>query len=98
TSFDIPLSEFPGLDGNLISQLKFQRSPFGATSEWYFDNIYFYRPATLQIPTIADFNVPTKALGDSSFSLTAPISNSSGAFTYISSDENVATINGDVVT
>jgi hypothetical protein len=97
-SFDIPLSEFPGLNGNLISQLKFQRDPFGATSEWYIDNIYFYRPATLLTPTITDFAVPTKALGDDPFALTAPTSNSLGEFTYTSSNESVATINGDTVT
>jgi uncharacterized protein YjdB len=98
-SIEIPLSVYSdqGLNMSGINLLKFE-SLNGGGKTVYVDNIYFYRPATLQVPTITDFNVPTKALGDASFSLTAPISNSSGAFTYTSSDENVATINGDVVT
>lgn len=49
-------------------------------------------------PTFGAFNSITKTFGDASFSLTAPTSNSSGAFTYISSDSSVASISGSTVT
>jgi hypothetical protein len=49
-------------------------------------------------PTIGAFTVPSKAVGSPAFQLTAPLSNSGGAFTYTSSNANVATINGNTVT
>ena len=49
-------------------------------------------------PIITKFDVPAKALGTAPFSLVAPITNSSGAFTYTSSDTSVATIDGSMVT
>ena len=45
------------------------------------------------------FTVPTKSFGDASFNLTAPVSDSSGAFTYTSSNTSVATVtSGGTVT
>ena len=49
-------------------------------------------------PTIGTFTVPTKNYGDAAFALTAPTSNSAGAFTYTSSNTAVATITGTTVT
>jgi hypothetical protein len=49
-------------------------------------------------PTITNFSVPEKVTADAPFSLVAPTSNSSGAFTYTSSNTSVATINGSMVT
>jgi len=50
-------------------------------------------------PTIRNFNNMTKTYGvDISFNLLGPNSNSNGAFTYTSSDEDVASIVGDVIT
>ena len=49
-------------------------------------------------PTLGAFPNVTKVLGDNPFMLTAPTSNSAGAFTYESSDANVATISGNTVT
>ncbi len=49
-------------------------------------------------PTISGFSVPAKVVGDSSFALTSPTSNSAGAFTYTSSNTAVATIAGNMVT
>ena len=49
-------------------------------------------------PSLTNFSVPSKTAGDASFTLVPPRSNSTGAFTYASSDPEVATINGDVVT
>ncbi|MBD0725479.1 hypothetical protein B6A10_09840 [Flavobacterium sp. L1I52] len=52
-----------------------------------------YSPAIL-----GDFNALSKTLYDGSFTITPPSSDSTGAFTYISSDTNVATISGSTVT
>jgi len=50
------------------------------------------------VPTITGFIIPAKVVGDDSFYLTPPISNSSGAFTYTSSNTAVATISDNTVT
>jgi len=52
-----------------------------------------FEPATL-----GEFTIPTKLIGDAPFSLIAPISNSTGAFTYTSSNPSVATVSGSTVT
>ena len=51
-------------------------------------------------PTIGSLTVPAKNFGDAAFNLTAPTSDSSGAFTYTSSNTAVATVTsaGGVVT
>jgi hypothetical protein len=49
-------------------------------------------------PTITNFTIPTKIYGDVPFNITAPTSNSSGAFSYSSSNTNVATISGNTIT
>jgi len=49
-------------------------------------------------PTISGFTEPAKNVGDAPFALTAPTSNSSGTFTYTSSNSAVATIVGNMVT
>jgi hypothetical protein len=47
---------------------------------------------------LGSFSVPAKVLGDAAFNLTAPTSNSTGAFTFTSSNTSVATISGSTVT
>ena len=54
--------------------------------------------ATTLSPTITDFAIPSKTDGDSSFTITEPISNSDGLFTYTSSNSSVATISGNTIT
>jgi hypothetical protein len=49
-------------------------------------------------PTLSNFSVPLKVLGNAPFELTAPTSNSGGAFTYTSSSPTVATVVGSTVT
>jgi len=49
-------------------------------------------------PIINNFYIPPKSLGDTSFTIIPPTSNSSGAFSYISSNTSVATISGDTLT
>jgi hypothetical protein len=43
-------------------------------------------------PSLSNFTVATKNMGDAAFSLTAPTSNSNGSFSYTSSNTDVATI------
>lgn len=97
-SIDIPLSTYSnaGLIMTGISLLKFE-SLNGPGKTVYVDNIYFYRPATLQPPTVGTFSVPTKNVGDADFSITAPTSNNTSPFTYTSSNTAVATINGSAI-
>lgn len=52
-----------------------------------------YSPSVL-----GDFNALSKTLYDVSFTITPPSTDSTGAFTYVSSDTNVATISGTTVT
>jgi len=53
-----------------------------------------FRPA----PTITNFSNLTKTVFDGSFNLVDPSSNSTGAFSYTSDNESVATISGNTVT
>lgn len=101
-SIDIPLSSYTSVGGgytvNLsnIGQLKFEGVPVGSSTV-YFDNLYFWKPAGV-VPTLSNFTVPAKVMGDAPFTLTAPTSNSAGTFTYTSGNTNVATISGNTVT
>ncbi|WP_211516812.1 MopE-related protein, partial [Flavobacterium caeni] len=98
-SIDIPMSTYTaqGLNPNGVFFLKFE-SRNGPGKTVYVDNIYFYRPETFLPPTITDFSIPAKAFGDADFEITPPTSNSAGAFTYTSSNQNVATIvNGNMI-
>jgi surface protein len=47
---------------------------------------------------LSNFSVTSKAIGSAPFTLTAPVSNSAGAFTYSSSNPAVATVSGSTVT
>jgi beta-glucanase (GH16 family) len=67
------------------------------TADFYFDNIYFNKN-TAVTPTLGAFSVPSKVLGQPAFTLTPPSSNSTGSFTYSSSNTAVATISGNIVT
>ncbi len=49
-------------------------------------------------PTLGAFNVPPKQIGSLPFELIPPTSDSSGLFTYTSSDASIATINGSTLT
>ncbi|MEO8252837.1 MAG: T9SS type A sorting domain-containing protein [Flavobacterium sp.] len=63
-------------------------------------NLYYIKTVydPLPNPTQSNFAIADKVVGDPEFKLTAPTSNSDGAFTYISSDQNVATVSGSTIT
>jgi len=97
-SFDIDLAtQYTARDLTHAIQLKLERVG-GGNSSLFLDNLYFYRPATSRPPTLGAFTVPAKVAGAADFTLTAPTTNSAGAFTYTSSNLNVATISGSTVT
>tara|TARA_R110002050_G_scaffold273113_1_gene417044 strand:- start:35734 stop:37536 length:1803 start_codon:yes stop_codon:yes gene_type:complete len=56
--------------------------------------VFSQKPA----PTITNFNNITKTYFDASYTIAAPTSNSTGAFTYTSNNPAVATISGTTVT
>jgi hypothetical protein len=102
-SYDLDLAtQYAGSNLTAAIQFKLERTLWtptdGNVNSLYLDNIYFYRPATTQPPTLGTFTVPAKVVSDASFDLTAPTSNGSGTFTYTSSNTAVATISGSTVT
>jgi hypothetical protein len=94
-SFDIPLSQYNLINLTGIGQFKYVGTPSG-TSIVYFDNVYFWKAANA--PTLSNFSIPAQVVGAAPVTITAPTSNSTGAFTYTSSNTNVATIVGNVIT
>lgn len=52
----------------------------------------------LTAPTLGAFSIPAKATNSAAFALTAPTSNSSGSWSYSSSNNSVATVSGNIVT
>jgi hypothetical protein len=94
-SIDIPLTSFAGVALSNISQMKFLGTPSGS-SVVFLDNIYFWKSSN--VPTITGFSIPEKFVGDAPFTITTPTSNSTGAFTYTSSNTSVATVSGSTVT
>jgi hypothetical protein len=100
-SIDIKLSDFvavppAGFSLNEIFQFKFvAKTPASGANVWI-DNMYFYTNSNL--PTLSNFSIPATPLGSAPFTITAPTSNSSGAFTYTSSNTSVATISGNQIT
>lgn len=51
-----------------------------------------------RIPSIGTFAAITKAYGDADFTITAPTTNSTGTFSYVSSDPSVVIVNGNTLT
>jgi len=97
-SYDIPLTAWTSQSGFTTSALKEFKIVGSGGKTVYLDNMYFYRAATTQPPTLGAFTVPAQVGGAAPFTLTPPTSNSAGAFTYSSSNESVATIIGDIIT
>lgn len=94
----IPLADYAalGLPLSAIKEFKFVTVTPGSGANIYVDNIFFFTTAT--VPTLSNFSIPSKAVGDAPFAITPPTSNSSGAFTYESSNTSVATISGNMIT
>ncbi len=94
----IPLSAYAsaGLPLAAVKEFKFVTITPGSGANIYVDNIFFFTTQTL--PTLSNFSIPSKSVGDAPFAITPPTSNSSGTFSYTSSNTAVATISGDIIT
>ena len=96
-SVTIAISQFTGLKLGLLDQMSFTGLTPASGGSIYLQNIYF--SSHVNLPTISGFSIPSSLLvGAAPFTITAPKSNSTGAFTYTSSDSTVATISGNTVT
>ncbi len=90
------------IDGNVITIIGAGTSTITATQE----STPSYNSGTItatltvnRIPTVlSEFSVPAKTFGDATFALSNPTSNSSGSFTYTSSNHEVATVDGSIIT
>jgi len=49
-------------------------------------------------PILTNFVIPTKEIGNADFAITPPTTNSTGFFTYVSSNVKVAVVNGNKIT
>ncbi len=95
-SFNIPMSSYSTV-ANHVNQLKIEANTPSSGSVLYIQNVYFFKLAGK--PTFSGFSMPGSLTTSSApFTITAPTSNSSGAFTYTSGNTAVATISGNTVT
>ncbi|MEI8053279.1 MAG: family 16 glycosylhydrolase [Bacteroidota bacterium] len=99
----IPLSDFLNTAAGRYCDYMSVKAAFmfagdapAAAADFYLDNIYFAKNTVT--PTLGVFTVPAKILGEAAFALTAPSSNSNGAFSFSSSNTSVAMINGNILT
>ncbi len=100
-SFDVPLSTFSsnGINLSNVFQIKLEAVPFSyptGVPTVYYDNLYFWKAANA--PTLSGFSIPAQLVGASPLTITPPTSNSTGAFTYTSSNTGVATVSGNMLT
>jgi uncharacterized protein YjbI with pentapeptide repeats len=91
------------ISGNTVTLNDIGESVIRATQLTDNNNFENFVEATLIVnvggPTIQSITIPQKVYGDSPFTIGAdPISNSSGAFTYTSSNLKIATISGKTIT
>ena len=100
-SYDLDLTTYTSGPGGVdLANLKWiVPVTFGPNNTTLFiTNVYFYRPPTTQPPTFGSFTVAPQLVGSPDFNITPPTSNSAGAFSYTSSNTNVATIvNGNQI-
>jgi len=92
----IPLTSYSGVDLSKFRQMIFIGVTPGSGGIVYLQNIYFINVPGK--PTITGFSIPTQILGTSTYTITNPTTNSTGAFTYTSSNSAVATISGRTIT
>ena len=86
----------------LVKSTTSQTSPFSSTTLPPGWSVNYSKTNFISIkyqgPTIGTFTVASQTYGANSFALTAPTTNSAGAFSYSSSNTSVATISGSTVT
>jgi hypothetical protein len=102
TSSDTSVASISGISSNIVTILKVGFTNITAIQEATVNYTARSTTETLTVtkkaPTINTWTIPPKTVGDASFTLTPPTSDSSGAFRYTSSDTSVASISGNTVT
>jgi len=91
----IPLTSYAGVDLTKFRQMIFIGSTPTTGGIVYLQNIYFVN--VVGKPTISGFTIPAQTVGTSTYTITDPTTNSTGAFTYTSSNTAVATISGHII-
>ena len=72
----------------------------GLSAEWFAITYGFENqiPPRQLPPGLSNFNIPNKVYGELPFQITPPDSSSNGAFSYDSSNTNIAEISGNIIT
>ena len=94
-TISIPLTSFSPVDLSKVAQMSFTAVTPGSGAIIYLQNIYFMN--VVGKPTITGFSIPNQVIGVGTYTITNPTSNSTGAFTYTSSNTSVATISGNTI-
>lgn len=79
---------FKGLGYSTITAVQANDGTYSAAS------ITALLTTSVLTPTLTNFSISTKTLGDADFSLNLPTTNSTGAFTFASSDPTIALVTG----
>ena len=91
-NIDISGASFASVRPN-FRQIKYdQPAGAGNIQNLIIDNMFFWRPATLQPPTVGTFTVAAQPVGAPNYTLVPPTSNNTSPFTYSSSNGTVATV------
>lgn len=94
TSLDGKAAQANGIYNKMVIHPFFPFTGTASARTFYIDNLS--GPQAIVAPTLSNFAISAKSVG-SSFQLTAPTTNSAGAFTYTSNNTAVATISGTTV-
>ena len=95
-TISIPVTSFSPVNLAKLNQISFTTVTPGSGAVIYLENIYFMN--VVGKPTISGFSIPDQVVGASPYTITDPSSNSTGAFTYTSSNTAVATVSGHTLT
>ena len=95
-SVSIPLTSYNTIDLSKIGQMMFVAGTPSSGADIYLQNIYFVN--AVGKPTFGTFTIPDQTLGTATYTITDPTTNSTGAFSYTSSNSSVATVSGNVIT
>ncbi len=89
-----PLDEYgANMNAPALHPSRYYNVTMNLNNKTYSASINVIKPA----PTLSNFQIPTTMIAHMTIQLVPPDSNSTGAISYTSSDTNVATINGDIV-
>ena len=92
-------NSFPNVSSENDSTITFRNTNGydNLSSTWKTISTYYQNQIYGNQPTITNFTISSALYGSSDITITSPSSDSTGAFTYSSSDPNIATISGSVL-